>query len=126
VAVAVCRAVKVLCVATDHEALKALRQATTAAEWELTPGATNETDALGLIDSERPHTVVAFGDFERLVSLVRDRFPAMRIVTDRDTPWTNAVAASRDDVRELLRSLARPGGPIVEKFGAQPPQGSQP
>jgi hypothetical protein len=122
----VCRAVKVLCVATDQEALQALRQAVTAAEWELTPGATNDTDALALIDSERPDAMVAFGGFERLVSLVRDRFPALRIVTDRDTPGTNVVAASRDDVRELLRSLGRPGGPIVEGFGAQPPQGSQP
>jgi hypothetical protein len=126
VALAVCRAVKVLCVATDDDALRALRQLATAAEWELTPGATNETDALALIDSERPHSMVAFGGFERLVSLVRDRFPAMRIVTDRDTPGTNAVAVSRDDVRELLRSLGRPGGPIVEGLGAQPPQGSQP
>jgi hypothetical protein len=126
VALAVCRAVKVLCVATDDDALQALRQLATAAEWELTPGATNETDALALIDSERPHSMVAFGGFERLVSLVRDRFPAMRIVTDRDTPGSNAVAASRDDVRELLRSLGRPGGPIVEGLGAQPPQGSQP
>jgi hypothetical protein len=122
----VCRAVKVLCVAMDDDALRALRQLATAAEWELTPGATNETDALALIDSERPHSMVAFGGFERLVSLVRDRFPAMRIVTDRDTPGTNAVAVSRDDVRELLRSLGRPGGPIVEGLGAQPPQGSQP
>jgi hypothetical protein len=126
VALAVCRAVKVLCVATDQEALQALRQAVTAAEWELTPGATNDTDALALIDSERPDAMVAFGGFERLVSLVRDRFPALRIVTDRDTPGTNVVAASRDDVRELLRSLGRPGGPIVEGLGAQPPQGSQP
>jgi hypothetical protein len=126
VALAVCRAVKVLCVATDDDALQALRQLATAAEWELTPGATNETDALALIDSERPHSMVAFGGFERLVSLVRDRFPAMRIVTDRDTPGSNAVAASRDDVRELLRSLGRPGGPIVDGLGAQPPQGSHP
>jgi hypothetical protein len=126
VALAVCRAVKVLCVATDQEALQALRQAVTAAEWELTPGATNDTDALALIDSERPDAMVAFGGFERLVSLVRDRFPALRIVTDRDTPGTNVVAASRDDVRELLRSLGRPGGPIMEGLGAQPPQGSQP
>jgi hypothetical protein len=113
-------------VAADDEALRALRLAATAAEWELTPGATNENDAFGLIDSERPHTMVVFGDFEHLVSLVRDRFPAIRIVTDRDTPGTNAVAASRDDVRELLRSLGRPGGPIVDGLGAQPPQGSQP
>ena len=109
-----CQAVKVLCVATDGESLMALRRATTAAEWELTPGVTSETDALGVIDAERPHAVVAFGDYERLVSLVRERFPAMRIVTDRDTPGANAVASSRDDVRELLRSLARPGGPILE------------
>jgi hypothetical protein len=126
VALAVCRAVKVVCVAADEESLQGLRQAVTAAEWELTPGATNETDALALIDSERPHSMVAFGGFERLVSLVRDRFPAMRIVTDRDMPGANVVAASRDDVRELLRSLGRPGGPIVEGLGAQPPQGSQP
>ena len=125
-ALAVCRAVKVLCVATDAEALEALRHQTTATEWELTPGATNEADALGLIDSERPHTMVAFGGFERLVALARDRFPAMRILTDRDTPGTNAVASSRDDVRELLHSLGRPGGPIVDGLGAQPPQGSHP
>jgi hypothetical protein len=115
VALAVCRAVKVLCVADDEEALRALRRATTAAEWELTPGATSETDALGMIDAERPHALVAFGPYERLVSLVRERFPAMRIVTDRDTPGASAVAASRDEVREALRSLARPGGPVLEQ-----------
>jgi hypothetical protein len=122
-----CRAVKVLCVAPEDEVLEALRRATTAAEWELTPGATDETDALGVIDAERPHAMVAFGSYGELVSLVRERFPAMRIVTDRDTPGTNAVASSRDDVRDLLRALARPGGPIVvEGVGAQPPQGAQP
>lgn len=110
---AVCRAVKVLCVATDDESLAALRRATTAVEWELTPGATTETDALGAIDAERPHAVVVFGDFGRLVTLVRERFPAMRIVTDRDMPGASAVASSQDDVRELLRSIARPGGPVA-------------
>ena len=121
-----CRAVRVLCVATDADELLALRQATTAAEWELTPGATDETAALGVIDAERPHAMVVFGSYETLVSLVRDRFPAMRIVTDRDAPGTSAVAPSREHVREILRSLARPGGPVVEGSGAQPPQGSQP
>jgi len=108
-----CRAVKVLCVADDEESLSALRRATTAAEWELTAGATSETDALSVIDVERPHALVVFGGFEHLVWLVRDRFPAMRIVTDRDTPGASAVAPTRDDVREVLRSLARPGGPIL-------------
>jgi hypothetical protein len=126
VALAVCRAAKVLCVATDDEALEALRRASSTAEWELTPGATNETDALGLIDAERPHAMVAFGSYGNLVALVRGRFPAMRIVTDRDTPGTSAVASSLGDVPALLRSLARTGGPIVEGAGAQPPHGSQP
>lgn len=107
-----CRAVKVLCVAADRESLTALVEATVAADWELTPGATNETDALALVASERPHAVVAFGDYLRLVALTRERFPAMRIVTDRDAPGTSAVASSRDEVRGLLRELARPGGPV--------------
>jgi hypothetical protein len=114
VALGVCRAVKVLCVAEDEGSLRALRLATTAAEWELTQGATNDVDALGVIDAERPHAVVAFGPYAPLIALVRERFPAMRIVTDRDTPGANAVAPTRDDVREVLRALARPGGPILE------------
>jgi hypothetical protein len=112
VALAVCRAAKVLCVAGDEDGLRALRLATTAAEWELTPGATSETDALGVVDAERPHAIVVFGPYEQLVSLVRERFPAMRIVTDRDTPGATVVATSLDEVRGLMVGLPRPGGPV--------------
>lgn len=111
-ALAVCRAVKVLCLAEDEPSLAALRRATVAAEWELTPGATNGTDALAVVDAERPHALVAFGDFERIVALVRERFPATRIVTDRAAPGASAVVASAEEVRGALRALARPGGPI--------------
>ena len=107
-----CRAVKVLCVAADEGALAALRSAAVGADWELTPGAMTETDALGVIDQERPHAVVCFGDYGRLVALTRERFPAMRIVTDRDAPGTSAVASPVEDVRGLLEALARPGGPV--------------
>jgi hypothetical protein len=107
-----CGAVKVLCVAPDDNALTELMRATVAAEWELTSGVTDEADALAVVDAERPHAMVAFGDHGRLVALVREAFPAMRIVTDRDTPGTSAVAASHEVVRDLLRSLARPGGPV--------------
>ena len=107
-----CRAVAVLCVAPDATSLAELRRATVSAEWELTTGATDETDALGLVDAERPHVLVAFGDFPRLVALVRDRFPAMRIVTDRAAPGASAVVSSAAEVREALRALARPGGPV--------------
>jgi hypothetical protein len=104
--------VKVLCVAPDEAALGELRRATVAADWELTPGATDEAGALGLVDVERPHVLVAFGDFEQLVTLVRERFPATRIVTDRAAPGASAVVARPDEVREAIRALARPGGPI--------------
>jgi hypothetical protein len=109
----VCRAVKVLCVAQDEATLAELRGATVAVEWELTPGATDETAALGVLDVERPHVLVAFGDFERLVALARERFPAMRIVTDRAAPGASTVVADPEEVREAIRALARPGGPVL-------------
>jgi hypothetical protein len=104
--------VKVLCVATDHEALMALKRAAVSAEWELSPGATDLRDALDQLDVERPHALVAFGPFEQLVALAAERFPAMRIVTDRDAPGATAVAPSLDDVRGLLATQPRPGGPV--------------
>jgi hypothetical protein len=107
-----CRALKVLCVAEDREALMALKTAAASAEWELTPGATNDTDALAQIDAERPHIMVAFGPFETVVALARDRFPGMRIVTDRAAPGATVVAASLSEVRGLVKGLPRPGGPI--------------
>ena len=128
-----CRAFKVLCVAPDEAALQALRAAVVAADWELTSGATNETDALGLIDRERPHAMAAVGDHARLVALARERFPAMRIVTDRPTPGATAVATSLDEVRGLLRASGRPAGPVrssrtdpVSVAAHHPPQGPQP
>jgi len=110
---AVCRALKVLCVADDAPSLDALRRATIAAEWELTPGATNETDALATIDAERPQSMVVFGQHDAFVALVRERFPAMRIVTDRETEGASAVARSHEDVRTVLRTLSRSGGPVL-------------
>jgi hypothetical protein len=107
-----CRAIKVLCVAGDADALAALRAAAVSAEWELTPGATSESDAIGLLDAERPHVLVAFGPFERLVSLAREGFPAIRIVTDRDAPGATVVATSIDEVRALIKG-PRPGGPVM-------------
>ena len=107
-----CRALKVLCVAQDRAALAALKAASVSAEWELTPGATNETDALAQIGAERPHILVAFGPYERMVALAHERFPGMRIVTDRAAPGATMVATSLGEVRGLLMGAPRPGGPI--------------
>lgn len=107
-----CRALTALCVAQDDAALTALKSATVAAEWELTPGATDTRGALDQIDAYRPQIMVAFGPFGDLVALVRDRFPGMRIVVDRDTPGATAVATSLEEVRGLVKGLPRPGGPV--------------
>jgi hypothetical protein len=107
-----CRAVKVLCVAPDRATLTALKAATVSAEWELAAGAVGEDDALARIDAERPHVLVAFGAFERLVALARERLPGMRIIADRDLPGASAVATSLEEVRGLVSQTPRPGGPI--------------
>ena len=107
-----CRALVVLCVADDREALVALKASTVSAEWELTPGATDLRSALDQIGAERPHVMVAMGDQAELVAIVRERFPSMRIVTDRNTPGATVVATSLDEVRGLVLGLPSPGGPV--------------
>jgi hypothetical protein len=104
--------VKVLCVAPDRATLTALKAAAVSAEWELAAGAVGEDDALAQIDAERPHVLVAFGAFERLVATVRRGFPGMRIIADRDLPGATVVATSLEEVRGLVGGGARPGGPI--------------
>jgi hypothetical protein len=101
--------VTVLCVAPDREQLVALKRAVVAAEWELTPGATDLRAALDQIDAERPHAMVVVGPFEELVVMVAERFPGMQIVADRPMRGATAVA-EMSDAREALRAR-RPGGP---------------
>jgi hypothetical protein len=67
--------VKVLCVATDQDALARLRRASVGAEWELVAGATDLRGALDQLDVERPHALVVFGPFAELVALAAERFP---------------------------------------------------
>lgn len=107
-----CRALKVLCVASDTEALAALKRASVSADWELAPGATTEADALAQLHEERPHFVVAFGGFEAFVAQAREAYPFLRIVTDRDLPGTTAVATSLEEIRGVLKELPRSGGPV--------------
>jgi len=109
-----CRSVKILCVAPDQAQLRALKQSVVAADWELCVGATDTASALDQIDVERPHALVVFGPFEELVALVAERFPGMRIVTDRATAVPAAVVVdAMSEARAALRGQPRPGGPIT-------------
>jgi hypothetical protein len=107
-----CRALKVLCVAEDEDALRELRTASVSAEWELTQGATSVADAVTLIDTERPHVVVAFGPFGDLTRLARERFPGMRIVTDRELPGASVVVGDASEVRDAVKARPRTRGPV--------------
>jgi hypothetical protein len=107
-----CRALKVLCVASDRQALMDLKRATVSAEWELVPGAITEDDALAQLDTERPDVLVVFGEFEGLVSRVREGRPSMRIVCDRDLPGATVAVGRPEEIRDAVRVLPRPGGPV--------------
>ena len=106
-----CRALKVLCVAEDAPALGALKRATSSAEWELAPGATTEDEAIRQLHVERPHVLVAFGPFPRLVERALEAYPSLRVLADRPTRGASAVA-SLEQVRELVRPAGGPGGPV--------------
>jgi hypothetical protein len=108
-----CRAVKVLCVAPDPETLAELKRAVVSADWELTPGATDEATALDQLDEEHPQVVVVVGDFDGFVAEARRRVPYARIVTDRDVPGASGVVADPSDVRDVIKALPRPGGPVA-------------
>jgi hypothetical protein len=107
-----CRALKVLCVATDDESLRALKRAAVSADWELTAGATTLPDAIAQLEGDRPHVLVAFGPFEELVASAHARSPSLRVVSDRDLPGTDASVTSLDEVRDAILGRSRPGGPV--------------
>jgi hypothetical protein len=111
-ALSMCRALKVLAVAENADALKELRSAAVSSEWELTPGATSLADAVGVIDDERPHVLVAFGDFGALTRLARERFPGMRIVADRELPGVDTVVGRVAEVKEAVKGGSGTRGPV--------------
>lgn len=108
-----CRALTVLCVAEDAASLAALKLATVSADWELAPGATTEGAALAQLYEHRPHVLVAFGSFQRLVARALDAHPYLRVVADRDLPGASVVASSLEEVRDAVKGRPRPGGPVT-------------
>ncbi len=115
-----CRALRVLCIAEGPDRLAALRRAAVSAAWELAPGAASEEEGLALLDAERPHVLVAFGPFPRLVAEALAR--GIRVIADRELPGAEglAVAGSLEEVRALVLG-ARPGGPVRRGGGSGGP-----
>ena len=102
---------KVLCVAETATALAELKRAAVSAEWELTPGSTDEAVALAQVHEERPHVLVLFGPFGGLARAALDAYPSIRIVTDRSLPVPSLVVSGLGEVRAAV--LGRPAsGPV--------------
>ncbi|HEV8621615.1 MAG TPA: hypothetical protein VGR33_01835 [Actinomycetota bacterium] len=98
--------------ASDRQALMDLKKAAVSAEWELAPGAITDDDALAQLEAEQPHVLVVFGEFEALVSRAREDRPDLRIVCDRDLPGATVVVGRPEEIRDAVRALPRPGGPV--------------
>jgi hypothetical protein len=111
----VCRALQVVCVAADRESLMELKRATVATDWELTPGATSVADAVAQIEDRSAHIAVVSGAFAPgVVTAVRERWPWMRVVAVSPEPveGASAVVGSLDEVRNAVKGLPSPGGPV--------------
>jgi hypothetical protein len=104
-----CRALKVLCVAEDPAALAALKRATASAQWELAPGATSDEEAVRQLHDDRPHVLVVFGSFARVVASALESYPSLRVIADRELPGASVVVASMDGVRDAVLARPRPG-----------------
>jgi hypothetical protein len=97
-----------MCVAQNVEALGVLKRATVSAEWELAPGATDEDEAIRQLHAERPHVVVVFGPFRRLVEHALEAYPSVRVISDRDISGA-VVVGSSEQIRDAVK---RPDGPV--------------
>jgi hypothetical protein len=110
----VCRALVVVCFALDRESLVELKRAAVGPDWELSPGALTAGDAVAQIEERTAHVLVVVGAAGDLIARVRERWPWMRIVAVADGPveGANVVASSLGEVRDAVRGLPRPAGPV--------------
>ena len=107
-----CRALMVLCVAPDVEALAVLKRAAVSASWELTPGATTFDAAMEQVADRRPYVLVVQGEWPGLAERAREALPWLRVVAVDGSDGADAVAPL-EGVREAIAGLSSsPGGPV--------------
>jgi hypothetical protein len=97
-----CLALLVVCAAPDAESLQRLKRAAVSAAWELTPGATTAEEALAQIEERRAHMLVVLGPMADLVARVRERYPAMRIVSVGPMDGADVAVPSLEEVRAAV------------------------
>jgi DNA-binding NarL/FixJ family response regulator len=108
-----CRALRVLCVATTRDRLSELKRAAVSVHWELAGGAISMEELLLQLEEERPDVVVIHsGMATEAVEKVRRLDPNVRIVTIGEVPGADEHAPSIHEVKEAILGLPRPGGPV--------------
>jgi hypothetical protein len=108
-----CRALRVLCVATSPDRLTELKHAVVSVHWELVGGATSVEDALLQLVEYRPDVVVIrSGVAADAVRSIRGLDERVRIVTIGEVAGADEHADSIHHVRDAILGLPRPGGPV--------------
>lgn len=109
-----CRALKVLCAAPGADRLASLKRATVSVNWELVGGAASAEELARQAGLHRPDVIVveaALGP-EAVAAALAVR-PEVRIVSVGRLDGTHAVAASLEDIREVVLGAPRPSGPVA-------------
>jgi threonine dehydratase len=108
-----CRALTVLCAATDRDRLGELKRASVAAEWELSGGATSLDELAAQVADLRPDVVVVDGGLgPGAAARAKQAKPGVRVVSVGPMAEADEQAGSLDDVRGAILGLPRPGGPV--------------
>ncbi|HYT80894.1 MAG TPA: hypothetical protein VEQ37_16885 [Actinomycetota bacterium] len=108
-----CRALTVLCAATDRARLGELKRASVAVEWELAGGATSLEELATQVADLRPDVVVIDGALgSQAVANAKEAKPGVRVVSVGPVPEADEQAASLEEVRAAILGLPRPGGPV--------------
>ncbi|HYU58962.1 MAG TPA: hypothetical protein VEO00_13080 [Actinomycetota bacterium] len=110
-----CRSLRVLCAAPSPEELAALKRAAVSSDYELVGGATDRGGVVAQVREWVPDVVVAPAALlgREAIEEARAWRPELRwVVVGGDGDGADAVAAALEEVRETIRGLPRPGGPV--------------
>lgn len=100
----VCRALRVLCAASDRSRLREVKLAAASAAWELVGGAVSLEELLTQLMEWRPDVVVlAAPGWADATRLTRATSPGTRLV----------VVDDLSRVKDAIAAAPRPGGPVA-------------
>lgn len=109
-----CRALKVLCAATDRRRLGKLKRGALSAQWELVGGALSVEELAEQVELHLPDVLVVDGALGSGAVRAARRGPrAVRLVAVGSLPGADAEVSSPGDIHEAVLGAPPPGGPIA-------------